>query len=67
MGDLAASVYAGVRPPGTGHGQRLRQAQYDPQGLLERALHGPETFLTGPPVKGRSVVPKINPPAHTPI
>jgi hypothetical protein len=62
MGDLTASVYAGVRPAGTGHHRRLRQPQHDAEGLLQHTLHGPETLLTGPAVEGCSVVSQVNPP-----
>jgi hypothetical protein len=67
VGDLPASMYAGVRPAGTRHGRSFRQPQYDAERLLQHALHGPETLLTGPAVKGRSVVPQVYPPTHTAI
>jgi hypothetical protein len=67
MSDLTAGMYSGVRPAGAGDGQRLRQPQYNPDGLFQLALHGTKTLLTGPAVESRSVVPEINPPTHTAI
>jgi hypothetical protein len=62
MGDLTASVYAGVRAAGAGHHRSLRQPQYDAEGLLQHTLHGPEALLTSPAVEGRSVVSQVYPP-----
>jgi hypothetical protein len=67
MGDLTASMDAGVGPAGAGDGQRFGQPQDDAEGLLQHTLHGPEALLTSPAVEGRSVVPQVYPPTHTAI
>ena len=63
MDHLPARVHAGVGAPGA-HDADLRHPQHRGQRVLERALHGPQRRLGGPPPEVGPVVGQVEPDAH---